>query len=484
LIQQRHRARAALYLAGDLGATLLAFLAAWQVRFGTQLLPNVTAHGPSGVPEFQRYLELLPVVLLIWPVVFYFHGLYQTRRGRSRVDEILTVLVAILLGAILLSSFSAWYRPALEEGSTAPFMYSRWFIGVFVAIDLLFVVTSRMTIRWALQRRQLRGHNLQRILVLGAGVLGREIAKKLQDHRELGLSVVGYLDDDSGKAGASFYDVPVLGAIQDIARVLEEQRIDQVYIALPLEAHKKMLRALQRVAHECVEVKLVPDILQYATLKATLEDLDGTPVINLSQVPLQGWSSLVKRGVDIALSAAGMVLLTFVVPVLPLVALAIWLEDRGPILYRQERMGLDGKSFWIWKFRSMRVDAEGTTGPVWAIRNDDRRTRLGSFLRRWSIDELPQLWNVFVGDMSLVGPRPERPTFVREFKHKVPQYMLRHRVKAGITGWAQVHGWRGNTSIRKRIQYDLYYIENWSLKLDLKILWMTLRQGFRHHNAY
>jgi lipopolysaccharide/colanic/teichoic acid biosynthesis glycosyltransferase len=147
-------------------------------------------------------------------------------------------------------------------------------------------------------------------------------------------------------------------------------------------------------------------------------------------------------------------------------------------------MGLDGRPFMIWKFRSMRGDAEGTTGPVWAIRNDDRRTRVGSFLRRWSIDELPQLWNVLRGDMSLVGPRPERPTFVREFKHKVPQYMLRHRVKAGITGWAQVHGWRGNTSIRKRIQYDLYYIENWSLKLDLKILWMTLRQGIRHHNAY
>jgi Undecaprenyl-phosphate glucose phosphotransferase len=484
LIQQRHRTRAALYLAGDFLATLLAFLAAWQLRFGTSVLPHVKSHGPSGLPELSRYLELLPVVLVVWPLVFYFHGLYQTRRGRSRVDEVLTLVVAILLAAILLSSLTAWYRPALEPGSTAYFTYSRWFIGLFVAIDLLFVVTSRLLIRHMLVRRTLRGHNLQRILVLGAGLLGREITKKLQEHRELGLSVVGYLDDDPGKAGAQFQGVPVLGTIQDVERVLEEQRIDQVYIALPLEAHKKMLRALQRVGRECVEVKLVPDILQYATLKATLEDLDGTPVINLSQVPLQGWSSLVKRGVDVALSAAGIVVLTFVIPVLPLVALAIWLQDRGPILYRQERMGLDGKSFWIWKFRSMRVDAEGTTGPVWAIRNDDRRTAFGSFIRRWSIDELPQLWNVLVGDMSLVGPRPERPTFVREFKHKVPQYMLRHRVKAGITGWAQVHGWRGNTSIRKRIQYDLYYIENWSLKLDLKILWMTIRQGLRHNNAY
>jgi Undecaprenyl-phosphate glucose phosphotransferase len=479
LIQRRHRVRAALYFLADLVATLVAFFAAWFLRFEKQVVPVV-----HGVPEFQRYLELLPAVLLIWPVVFYFHGLYQTRRGRSRVDEVLTIVVAVLLASILLSTFSAWYRPRLEPGSAQYFTYSRWFIGLFVALDLLLVASARMSVRALLQRRTLRGHNQQRILVLGAGMLGREIANKLQDHRELGLQIVGFLDDDPGKVGSTFAGAPVLGPIHDVDRVLEEQRIDQVYIALPLEAHKKMLRALERVKSECVEVKLVPDILQYATLKATLEDLDGTPVINLSQVPLQGWTSLVKRAMDVLLSAVGLFILTFVVPVLPLVALAIWLEDRGPILYKQERMGLDGKPFMIWKFRSMRANAEGSTGPVWAIRNDARRTGVGGFIRRWSIDELPQLWNVIRGDMSLVGPRPERPTFVREFKHKVPQYMLRHRVKAGITGWAQVHGWRGNTSIRKRIQYDLYYIENWSLKLDLKILWMTVRQGLRSHNAY
>jgi exopolysaccharide biosynthesis polyprenyl glycosylphosphotransferase len=476
LIQQRHRTRAAIYFCGDIAATLLAFFLAWTLRFESEIIP-VT----KGLPAFQRYLELLPAVLVIWPVVFYFHGLYQIRRGRSRVDEVLTVVVAVLLAAILLSGFSAWYRPTLGPGSDQYFTYSRWFMGLFVLLNLVTVSTVRMGIHQALAWRQLRGHNLQRILVVGAGRLGREITSKLMVHRELGFHLVGYLDDDPGKAGKSFQGVPVVGTIEDVERVVAEQRIDTVYIALPLEAHRKMLRALQRVGRECVEVKLVPDILQYATLKASLEDLDGTPVINLSQVPLQGWSSLVKRGLDFGLSAVG---LAGLLPFLPLVWLAIWLEDRGPIFYRQERMGLDGRSFMIWKFRSMRVDAESSRGPVWAVRNDGRRTRVGSFLRHWSLDELPQLWNVLVGDMSLVGPRPERPTFVREFKHKVPQYMLRHRVKAGITGWAQVHGWRGNTSIRKRIQYDLYYIENWSLKLDLKILWMTLRQGFRHHNAY
>jgi len=183
---------------------------------------------------------------------------------------------------------------------------------------------------------------------------------------------------------------------------------------------------------------------------------------------------------DLAVAVAAMIVL---LPLFPLIAFAIWIEDRGPVFYRQERMGLDGRSFMILKFRSMRVNAEATSGPVWAIKDDPRRTRVGTVLRHWSLDELPQIWNVITGDMSIIGPRPERPTFVREFKHKIPRYMLRHRVKSGITGWAQVHGWRGNTSIKKRIQYDLYYIQNWSLSLDFKILWMTIRYALRL-NAY
>jgi exopolysaccharide biosynthesis polyprenyl glycosylphosphotransferase len=225
-----------------------------------------------------------------------------------------------------------------------------------------------------------------------------------------------------------------------------------------------------------VDVRLVPDVLGYAALNASLEDLDGTPLINLSRTPLEGWNSFAKRIIDIALSSAALLALS---PILATIAIGIWIEDRGRVFYRQERMGIDGKSFSILKFRSMRQDAEASTGPIWAIRNDPRRTHIGAFLRRTSLDELPQLWNVLRGDMSLVGPRPERPAFVKEFKQKVPQYMQRHRVKSGITGWAQVHGWRGNTSIRKRIQYDIYYIENWSFRLDFKILWMTLRQGMR-----
>jgi len=470
-------------MAADLGATLFAFFIAWNLRFENPVVPI-----KHGVPEFQRYLELLPAVLLIWPVVFYFHGLYQTRRGRSRVDEVLTVVVAVLLAAIFLATFTAWYRPPLAPGSAYTFTYSRWFMGLFVALDLLLVSSARMAVRWALVRRQLLGHSQQRILVVGAGMLGREIAKKLQDHRELGLQLVGFLDDDPGKIGASFHGAPVLGTIQDVDRVLEEDRVDQVYIALPLEAHKKMLRALERVRSECVEVKLVPDILQYATLKATLEDLDGTPVINLSQVPLQGWTSLVKRGMDMAVSAAGLLVLTFVVPVFPLIALAIWLEDRGPVLFVQHRAGLNGAPFRLLKFRTMHVGADHSLEdlldelpePMFKFREDPRVTRVGRVLRRLSLDELPQIWNLIRGDMGLVGPRPEQLELVERYS---PEHLFRLSVKPGLTGPMQVNG-RGELTFEERLAVELDYVENLSIGRDLRILALTPVSVIRGTGAF
>lgn len=474
MIHTRRRSTALLYLVGDLLATLAAFLLAWYLRFELQI-PVLT----KGAPAFTVYLlTLLPLVLVAWPIVFHFHGLYQSRRDRSRVDEALTILLAAVVATLVLSSIQAWYRPTIE--SNPNFAFSRAFIAWFVALDVLLVVSSRLVTRDVLRRRRLRGLNLRRILIVGAGALGNEINHKILAHRALGFEVVGFLDDDPEKANHDFLGTPVLGTLEDVEDVISEHAVDQVYIALPLEAHHKMMRVMETVGKHCVEIKLAPDVLQYATLKATLEDLDGMPVINLSQTPLEGWNSMVKRVVDVVLASAALVAL---LPFLPIVAYLIRRQDGGPIFYRQERMGLDSKPFMILKFRSMRIDAESATGPVWAKRDDGRRTRIGGFLRRWSIDELPQVWNVLRGDMSIVGPRPERPSFVHEFRHKIPDYMMRHRVRAGITGWAQVHGWRGDTSIRKRIQYDLYYIQNWSLKLDFKILWMTLRSG-AWHNAY
>jgi Undecaprenyl-phosphate glucose phosphotransferase len=242
-----------------------------------------------------------------------------------------------------------------------------------------------------------------------------------------------------------------------------------------------MIELLDITSRECIDVKVVPDLLQVIALRARLEDLDGVPVININEPSLQGVNALIKRAIDIVLSSIALVV--FAVPI-ALIAALVRLTSKGPAFFRQERMGLDGKPFSIVKFRSMHDEAERETGPVWTQRDDPRVTALGRFLRRSNLDELPQLWNVFRGDMSIVGPRPERPHFVEQFKHRIPQYMLRHKVKSGLTGWAQVNGWRGNTALDKRIEYDLYYIENWSVRLDLKIMWLTVVKGFFHKHAY
>ena len=251
-----------------------------------------------------------------------------------------------------------------------------------------------------------------------------------------------------------------------------------MYVALPLEEHVKMLGIVEATNREGVDIHVVPDLLQFIALRARLEKLDGVPIISLNDVPLRGFNSVLKRAIDLGCRRPPSSPSPFPFAVCRADPQA---RRTGPVFYRQERMGLDGKAFDVYKFRSMFEGAEDETGPIWARDDDPRCTPVGRWLRRFDLDELPQLWNVFRGDMSIVGPRPERPYFVEQFKHRIPQYMLRHKVKAGITGWAQVNGWRGNTSLEKRIEYDLYYIENWSVALDMKIMWLTLLRGFHGH---
>jgi exopolysaccharide biosynthesis polyprenyl glycosylphosphotransferase len=454
-------------LASDVAATFLALAGAYFLRFRAEIVP-VT----KGIPDASSYYRLFPLIALLWPLVFYFYGLYQIRRNRSRVDEGLAVLVATGLSTLLLAGLATFYRG---------FSYSRLVLVLFFGLDVLFVFAGRTAIRRYMEEAWRHGVGVRRVLVVGAGRLGRAVVDKFLEHPEAGLRAVGFVDDADAKRGFVHREVPVLGTSGDVARLVETHRVDSVFLALPLEAHRTMLEVLQEVGRTVADVHVVPDLLQYITFRAGVEDLDGLPVVHLTQVPLSGWMSLVKRALDVGISAAALGSLS---PLFAGIAAAIRLADGGPVFYRQRRMGLDGRPFDILKFRSMVVGAEEGTGPTWASAADPRRTGVGAFLRRWSLDELPQLVNVFKGEMSLVGPRPERPEFVREFKEKFPQYMLRHRVRAGITGWAQVHGWRGNTSLSKRIEYDLYYIDNWSLALDIKILWMTLRHGLDQHNAY
>jgi exopolysaccharide biosynthesis polyprenyl glycosylphosphotransferase len=467
MIKNSTRRIAALFFLSDLVATLAALVAAYVLRFRAEIVP-VT----KGVPDAGTYYRLFPLIAILWPIVYYFYGLYSVRRHRSRIEEGFAVLVATGLATLLLTGLATFYRG---------FSYSRLVLLLFFAADVLFVFAGRTAIRRYLEEAWRHGFGVRQVLVVGAGRLGRAVIDKLAEHPEAGLRAVAMLDDDPGRVGQPYRGVPVVGATSEAAAAVEALRVDTVFLALPLDAHRTMLAVLKDVGRTVADVRVVPDLLQHITFRAGVEDLDGLPVVHLTQVPLSGWMSLVKRTVDLAVSSASLVALS---PVFAAIALAIRREDSGPTFYRQRRMGLDGRPFDILKFRSMVPGAEDDSGPTWASPEDPRRTRVGRHLRRWSLDELPQLVNVLRGEMSLVGPRPERPEFVREFKEEFPQYMLRHRVRAGMTGWAQVHGWRGNTSLTKRIEYDLYYIENWTLSLDVKILWMTFRHGLSHHNAY
>ncbi len=476
MVKQQSRIWTGLYATGDLLATLAALALAYFVRFHSGLF-EVT----KGVNPFSQYLLLLFPIVVLWPPLFYAHGLYSLKRIRSRTDELFSIVFAVTMGTAIMLFIALYARVYFLFGPpevSGRYEYSQLVLGLFVVFDIVLLTFTRASIRREREARWRRGEGLRNILIAGAGELGRTVADKFIDHQEMGFRVAGFLDDRLRGEFAGHRGIPILGGLDEIGDVVSGTTVDSLYIALPLGAHEK-IRMLVVFAHrEALDVKVAWDYLTDAALHAGVEDLDGMPIINLSEPPIRGWNWVVKRIMDIVVSAALLVLLAIPLSVL---ALIIKLTSKGSVFYTQERAGLDNKPFTIYKFRSMFNDAEQDTGPVWALSEDPRRTAFGRFLRRFSIDELPQLVNVLKGDMSLVGPRPERPSFVAEFKKRIPKYMLRHKVKTGMTGWAQVNGWRGNTSIEKRIEHDLYYIQNWSLSLDLHILWRTWRAVLRKH---
>jgi Undecaprenyl-phosphate glucose phosphotransferase len=485
MVKFQTRVMVAVFVLVDVLSTILAWVLAYFLRFDNDLVLGALP-ATKGVPALSRYLLLVPIIVVLWPAVLYFHGLYQLKRGRSRIDELFAILFSVLIATALLLGATLYIRVYYKyQPEVAPLWeYSQGVMALFVGLDVLALNAGRSALRAYLKRMWSAGYNVRRVLVAGAGELGQQVAETILAHRELGFRLVGFVDDEAPRVKERG-GVPVLGTLDQTTQVAAAHGADQLYIALPLEEHAKLLRLIKNVSNECVDIKVVPDLIQYATVKAVLEDLDGIPIVSLSEVPLRGWNSMVKRVMDVVLGTAILIGLTVVVPLFPVVALLIKLRGgRGPVLLRQERMTLDGKTFQIYKFRTMVDNAEEVTGPIWASPEDPRRTPIGIWLRRFNLDEFPQLLNVVFGEMSLVGPRPERPPFVQQFKEHIPQYMLRHRVKSGITGWAQVNGWRGNTSIEKRIEYDLYYIENWSLLLDVKILILTLFRGFGQKHAY
>jgi Undecaprenyl-phosphate glucose phosphotransferase len=479
MVKRYNRLLVAFYVITDALLAMWAFILGYGIRFESGLIP-VT----KGYPPLEQYLHVLPFIAILTPLAFQLQGVYRLRRGRSRIDDFFAVLIgsilAVVLGVVSTLYFQAYYVSELAR-SRGEYAVSQIVWALFLALNVVFTYASRESIRELLERRWRAGIGLKRILIAGASDLGRMVADRILQHRELGYQVVGFVDDRAGGDHIGHRGLPLLGTLAEVADIAQRERVDHLYVALPIEEHSKLLELMELTSRECIDVKVVPDLLQFIALRARLEDLDGLPIINVNDVPLQGFNAWVKRVIDVVLSAAAVVLLA--IPFALIAAFVKW-TSKGPTFYHQERMGLDGKAFTVYKFRSMYTNAEETSGPVWARDDDPRATPIGRWLRRFDLDELPQFWNVLKGEMSIVGPRPERPFFVEQFKHRIPQYMLRHKVKAGITGWAQVNGWRGNTSLEKRIEFDLYYIENWSVTLDLKIMWLTIVRGLFRGAAY
>lgn len=455
------------FMAADLFVVSCAWFLAYWLRFQAELIP-----ADKGVPPFSHYYSILLFIWPIWAFVFKRTGLYRAMRGVRRTKELWLIINANTLAILLLISVTYLFREKSVPFSRLVFVY-------FGIIATALTVFERGLLRFMLRELRRKGYNLRYMLIVGAGKVAGDIVSRIRLHRELGIQLVGCLSKEGNeKRGPK--GIPVVGSYEDLGRLVKRMDIDQIVVALPLEDNQRLPEVMAQIGDSLIDVKIVPDLYQFVSVGGAIEEFEGLPVISLQASPIEGINLYAKRVLDLMLAGVLMILLA---PILLLIALMVKVTSRGPIFYLQERVSFDGTKFSILKFRTMYLDAEAE-GPKWAIRGDGRVTPLGRFLRSYSLDELPQLLNVLRGDMSLVGPRPERPVFIEEFRRHVPRYMLRHKVPAGMTGWAQVNGWRGNTSIDKRIEYDLYYIENWSLFLDFKIICLTFLRGFWNRNAY
>jgi Undecaprenyl-phosphate glucose phosphotransferase len=449
---------------------------AWAIAYGLRfsgLLPI-----PKGLPEFTLYLKLMPFVAIIWLLVFTGSGFYRrTGHHKSAFLEALDVLQSCVLATIAFISFTYLY----EE-----YRYSRVVMIFFAGLHPWLIIAGRSAIRKAV-RVYKRNSPARKTLLIGGGQSLRhaiEMARvgDLTRSQILGVIFSGNTQNfaEQNEFLAS-YGLTKLETPSDWVEFLTTNRVESVVFAVPHRDYEYLESHLDAVADQVPDIKMIPDLVRFTRFAAGIDIVDGTPIVTINESPLTGLGSVFKRIVDIAGAAFA---LTFFSPIMLTIAIAVKFSSKGPILYYQERMGLDGRIFKMLKFRSMPVNAEAQTGAVWAKPGDDRATPFGKWLRRTSLDELPQFFNVLRGQMSLVGPRPERQVFVDDFRKKVPGYYLRHKTKAGITGWAQVNGWRGNTSIEKRIECDLYYIQNWSIWLDFRIMFLTIFRGFLNKNAY
>jgi Undecaprenyl-phosphate glucose phosphotransferase len=463
MIKRRSQTLSAFICLVDVVSVGVAWVGAYYLRF-SGLFPIY-----KDQPPVEWCLADLPLVMGFAVFAFWITKNYEIHRLRRLREELWAVLKGVPL-LLLLMTGAAFF---LQDDYV-----SRGAMAIFATLAFAFVLVTRRMTWWAVHLFRRRGYNPSFTVIVGTGRTARKTAAALRGATWMGFRNVGFVEDNPTRWTS---DLDILGTVNDLPVIIDKYKIDHVFICLPMNRFHESRRVFDVLSENVVDVRLVADVPNLAGVSLTTTFFEGMPIVGLRESPHYGVNIVIKRVMDIVLSALAIIVLS---PLMLIIALAVKFTSKGPVFYRQERCGLNGSAFQMLKFRSLKMDAEAATGPVWMTKNDDRKTSIGGFLRRTSLDELPQFINVLKGDMSIVGPRPERPVFIEKFKKTIPNYMARHAVKCGITGWAQVHGWRGNTSLRKRIQYDLHYIIHWTPWLDLKIMWLTLWNGLVHRNAY
>lgn len=447
----------------------VSYLLAWYLRFAG---PFSFTDENVGVLPMQTYFEMLYVIVPGYLILYYNFNLYTPKRATVHKYEIINIFQANTVGLILL--MASWYLVAQVH-------FSRAMMAYFYVINILLTNISRSVIRVLLQYFREKGYNIKYILLVGYSRAAEHYIDRINANPQWGYVVRGILDD-SVPRGTLYQGVKVVGTIDNLLYILPENKLDEIAITLSLKDYDNLERIVDICEKSGVHTKFIPDYNSMFPSRPYTEDLMGLPVINIRYVPLTNTLNwLAKRVVDVVVALVGLVLSS---PVMLISAIAIGCTSRGPIIFKQERIGLHNKPFRMYKFRTMKVQKPSNEEKEWTTKDDPRVTRVGRFLRRTSIDELPQLFNILKGDMSVVGPRPERPQFVDKFKEEIPRYMVKHQVRPGLTGWAQINGYRGDTSIKRRIEYDIFYIENWTMSFDIKIMFLTIFKGFINKNAY
>ena len=457
-----------LHLIMDALITAVSYALAYYIKF------YITKPGPEfGDLPASDYFGILIYLVPLYMILYYYSNVYAPKRTVRKRHEIFGIIRANVLGMVI---FILGLYVVMREIN-----FSRMMLGMFFLLNIFFTACSRIVLRKSLQTMRSKGYNLKHILLVGYSRAAEEYILRLQDNPQWGYVVCGILDDHVPR-GTLYKGVKVLGAIDNLQYILPENKLDEIAITLSLKDYEHLEKIVDICEKSGVHTKFIPDYNSMIPTHPYTEDLMGLPVINIRYVPLTNTANMmIKRVVDVAGALFGILVTS---PIMLAAAILVKCTSPGPVIFCQERVGLHNKPFFMYKFRSMELQAPGEEKKAWTVKNDPRVTPVGRFLRRTSLDELPQLFNILKGDMSLVGPRPERPLFVEKFKEEIPRYMVKHQVRPGLTGWAQVNGYRGDTSIRKRIDHDIYYIENWTLGLDIKIIFMTFFTGFVNKNAY